>query len=163
MWWITAGCLLVKVICSHLKVTQAPVEIWQASETSQGKSSPGNFHHQYLPELHISQCEQLSLDGEKCVLLLCAWKPAFSNSITYNYWKRGHLGNLSNVMFMLFQNSYRLSYYQQKFNAHILNHTWVMKHFIIACKMLVWVIHSNRTLNNFDYIITNVGNLYLCF
>ena len=25
----------------------------------------------------VSKCVQLSFDGEKCVLLLCAWKPVF--------------------------------------------------------------------------------------
>ena len=28
----------------------------------------------------VSQCTQQSCDGEKCVLLLCGWKPAFLNS-----------------------------------------------------------------------------------
>ena len=32
----------------------------------------------------VSQCVQLSFDGEKCVLLLCAWKLAFLKS--------GHIG-----------------------------------------------------------------------
>ena len=54
MWWITAGCLLVKGICRHLKVTQALMDIWQASETSHNKSSPGNFQHQYLPKLLVN-------------------------------------------------------------------------------------------------------------
>ena len=35
----------------------------------------------------VSQCVQLSFDSEKCVLLLCAWKPAFlkSGHIIYTY------------------------------------------------------------------------------
>ena len=44
---------LVKGRWSHLKIIQALVNIWQASETqaSHSKSSQGNFQHQYLPEL----------------------------------------------------------------------------------------------------------------
>ena len=40
--------------CSHLKVTRALVDVLQASETSHSKSSPGNFQHQYLPELLVN-------------------------------------------------------------------------------------------------------------
>ena len=50
----TAGCLLVQGICSHLKVTWALVDVWQASETSHSKSSLGNFQHQYMAELLVN-------------------------------------------------------------------------------------------------------------
>ena len=53
MCWITAGYLLVKEIWSHLKVTRALTDIWQASETNHSKSSLGNFH-QYLAELLVN-------------------------------------------------------------------------------------------------------------
>ena len=56
MWWITVGCLLVKGICSHLKVTRALMDIWQASEISHSKSSLGNFQHWYLLELLANIC-----------------------------------------------------------------------------------------------------------
>ena len=54
MWWTTASCLLVKGICSYLKATRTLVDVWQASETSHSKSSPGNFQHQYLAELLVN-------------------------------------------------------------------------------------------------------------
>ena len=54
VWWITAGCLLVKGLWSHLKATQALMDVSQASETSHSKSSLGNFHHQYLAELLVN-------------------------------------------------------------------------------------------------------------
>ena len=53
VWWIKAGCLLVKERWSHLKTTWALMEIGQASETSYSKSRLGNFHHQYLPEFLV--------------------------------------------------------------------------------------------------------------
>ena len=49
MWWITASYLFVKGRWSHLKVTQALVNVWQASKTSHTKSSLGIFLHQYVP------------------------------------------------------------------------------------------------------------------
>ena len=33
-----------------------------------------------IPAWIVSQCEQLSFNGEKCVLMLCAWKVAFLKS-----------------------------------------------------------------------------------
>ena len=45
--------------------------------TSHSKSSQGNFQHQYLPKLLINVYSYHLFDGEKCVLLLCVWKPAF--------------------------------------------------------------------------------------
>ena len=42
--------LLVKGRWSHLKNTQALMDLWQASEISHSKSSLGNFQHQYLAE-----------------------------------------------------------------------------------------------------------------
>ena len=60
MWWITDGCLLVKesqkelLGRSHLKTTQALVDVWEASETSHSKISLGNFQHQYLAELLVN-------------------------------------------------------------------------------------------------------------
>ena len=43
--------------------------------TSHSKSNLGNFHHQYLTKLLVNVYS--SLDGEKCVLMLYAWKLAF--------------------------------------------------------------------------------------
>ena len=50
---------------------------------SHSKSSLGNFQHQYLAELLVNVYMQLSFDGEKYVLLLCAWKVTFLNQVTY--------------------------------------------------------------------------------
>ena len=66
-------------IWTHLKATWALIDVQRASETSHSKSTPGNFQHQYLPEL-FSQCVLLSFDGEKYVLLLNVWKLAFLKS-----------------------------------------------------------------------------------
>ena len=54
MWWITACCLFVKTRWSHLKTTQALMDIWQASETSHSKNIIGNFQHQCLNKLFIN-------------------------------------------------------------------------------------------------------------
>ena len=64
--------------CQGMKVTLALVDIWQASATSHSKSSPGNFQHQYWPGwIVINMYSYILFDIEKCVLLLCEWKPAF--------------------------------------------------------------------------------------
>ena len=54
------------------------MHVWKTSEISHSEISLDNFQHQYLPELL-----QLSIGGEKRVMLLCAWKPAFLNPVTY--------------------------------------------------------------------------------
>ena len=41
-----------------------------------------------IPGWIVSQCVQLLFDGEKCVLLLCAWKPAFLRSGHILIWSR---------------------------------------------------------------------------
>ena len=78
MWWITASCLLAKGICSHLKATRTLVDVWQASETSHSKAARATFS--INTGWIVSQRVQLLFDGEKCVLLLCAWKLAFLRS-----------------------------------------------------------------------------------
>ena len=54
IWWIIAGCLLVKGRWRHLKTTWTLVDVWKASETSHSKSSLGNFQYQYLVELLVN-------------------------------------------------------------------------------------------------------------
>ena len=44
------------------------------------KSSLGNIQHQCLPKLLANVHIQLLFDGEKCVLLLCAWLLDFLKS-----------------------------------------------------------------------------------
>ena len=78
---------------SQLSVCQGDMEPFKADlstcgrlrslETSHSKSSLGNFQHQYLPELLVNMYSH-HFDGEKCVLLLCAWKVAFLKSC-HNY------------------------------------------------------------------------------
>ena len=58
-----------------------PVHSWtsdkpqkQATEKQAGQLSAS------IPGWIVSQRVQLSFDGEKCVLLLCAWKPVFLRS-----------------------------------------------------------------------------------
>ena len=66
VWWITTGCLLVKGRWSHLKATLAPVDVWQASETSHSKSNLDNFQHQYMAELLVNVC----------LAIVWWWKPS---------------------------------------------------------------------------------------
>ena len=56
MWWIITDCLALPVEgkWSHLKTSQALMDIWQDSETSHSKSSLGNYQHQYLSELLVN-------------------------------------------------------------------------------------------------------------
>ena len=82
VWWITAGCLLVKGICSHLKATRALVDVWQASETSHSKSSQGNFQHQYLPEL-LFNVYGYHLMVKSMIWCCVHGKWLFSNLVTY--------------------------------------------------------------------------------
>ena len=76
VWWITAGCLFVKGICSQLKVTQALTDIWLTSETSHSQSSPSNVQHQYLRELLVNVYNYRLLI-KKCFLMFCESKVAF--------------------------------------------------------------------------------------
>ena len=71
-------------VWSHLKLTWALVDIWQASETSHNKSNLGNFHHQYLTlaELLVnvySYCLMVKSMSWCCV----HGSQLFSNLVTY--------------------------------------------------------------------------------
>ena len=77
--------LLAKGMCSHLKVTWALMDIWQASETSHSKSSPGNFQHQYLPELLVN-VYSYRLMVKVCFAVVCV-EAGFSQI-------RSHVNNL---------------------------------------------------------------------
>ena len=69
-------------ICSHLKATRTLVDVRQASETSHGKSSPGNFQHQYPAELLVnvySCCLMVKSVSCCCV----RGSRLFSNLVTY--------------------------------------------------------------------------------
>ena len=82
LWWITAGCVLVKRICSHVKVTRALVDVWQASETSHSKSNLGNFQHQYLPKLLVNVCScRLMMKSVSWCCVHGRW--LFSNLVTF--------------------------------------------------------------------------------
>ena len=65
------------------------MDIWKASETSHSKSSLGNFQDQYLAELVVNAYSYHYCEGEKCVLLLCAWKASILKSthkVAYKYY-----------------------------------------------------------------------------
>ena len=80
-WWVTAGYLLAKGLWSHLKVTQALVDVWQASETSHSKSSPSNFQHQHLSELLVNVYSYHSMvKSVSCCCVRGSW--FFSNPVT---------------------------------------------------------------------------------
>ena len=82
VWWITASCLLVKGICSHLKTTRTLVDVWKASETSHSKSSPGNFQHQYLAELLVNMYSyRLMVKSVSCCCVRGSW--LFPDLVTY--------------------------------------------------------------------------------
>ena len=94
VWWITAGSLLAKGISSHLKVT------WALVDVKPQQKQPRQLSASILAWI-VSQCVQLSFDGEKCVVLLCTWKPAFLKSVHIyciaeniskrKYWKFSYL------------------------------------------------------------------------
>ena len=70
---------------SQLSACQEDVEPFKGDPSTHGcLASLRNKPQQKQPGQHsasiVSQCVQLSFDGEKCVLLLCAWKPAFLKS-----------------------------------------------------------------------------------
>ena len=80
----TAGCLLVQGICSHLKVTWALVDIWQASQTSHSKSNPGNFH-QYMAELLVNISNyHLMVKSVSWCCVRARW--LFTNLVTFCVW-----------------------------------------------------------------------------
>ena len=70
---------------SYLVCFQLQFNNWKGEPTDflqhlqvYSKSSLGNFQLQYLAyTLIVSLCMQPAFDGERCVLLLCAWKPVF--------------------------------------------------------------------------------------
>ena len=83
VWWIAASCVLVKGRGSHIKTTQALLDVWQASETSHSKSSLGNLQHQYLPDhefLVNVYSYHLMEKNVSCCCVRGRW--IFSNSVT---------------------------------------------------------------------------------
>ena len=82
VWWITAGCLLAKGIWRHLKTTRAPMDVWQALETSPSKSSQGKFQHQYLPELLVDVYSYHLMVNSVSCCCVCV-RRLFSNAVTY--------------------------------------------------------------------------------
>ena len=82
----SASCV---VNYSRLSACQGEMEPFEADQSTHGRlTSLRNKPQQKQPRqlsvsIHasiVSQCIQLSFDGEKCVLLLCAWKASFLKS-----------------------------------------------------------------------------------
>ena len=74
---------------SWLSASQGDMEPFEGDPSTRGRlTSLRNKPQQKQPRqlsasIHasiVSQCIQLSFDGEKCVLLLCAWKASFLKS-----------------------------------------------------------------------------------
>ena len=88
-------------ICSHLKATCTVVDVWQASETSHRKSSPGNFQHQYLAELLVNVYSYRLM--VKSVSSCCMrGSRLFSNLITYFLWYTlSYCISLFNTVFLI--------------------------------------------------------------
>ena len=103
MWWITADCLLATGICNHLKLTQALMDVWQASETNHSKSISGNFQHQYLPKLLINVYIYYLMVKSMSCCCVCV-RQLFSNSVTYVFLKFDNLCNLLNQAHTWFLN-----------------------------------------------------------
>ena len=70
VWWITAGFLLAKGIYSHLKAAWALMDVWQASETSHSKSSPGNFSINTCLNCY-SMCTAILWLWKVCLVVVC--------------------------------------------------------------------------------------------
>ena len=84
MWWITAICLSVKGIWSHLKIIRALEDVQQASETSHSKSSLGKFQHQYLTKLLVDVYSyHLMEKSVSCCCVHGSWLS--SNPVTNDY------------------------------------------------------------------------------
>ena len=85
---ISQSCGELKWIWSHLKASRALVDAWQTSETSQSKSSLGNFQHQYLAELLVVYSYRLMMKSVS-MLRTCMHRSlragVFSNLVTYLY------------------------------------------------------------------------------
>ena len=74
---------------SRLSACQGDMESFEGDPSTRGRltslrnkpqqKQPGQFSASILARI-VSQCIQLSFDGEKCVLLLCAWKASFLKS-----------------------------------------------------------------------------------
>ena len=71
---------------SWLSACQGYMQLLEGDPSTRGRltslrNKPQQKHPRQLsaskPACIVSQYVQLSFDGEKCVLLLCAWKPAF--------------------------------------------------------------------------------------
>ena len=71
---------------SHLKTIQPFVDIWQASETSHSIEAVWLTFSTNACLNIFSECIQLLCDGEKCVLLLYAWKTVFSQTQSQIVW-----------------------------------------------------------------------------
>ena len=79
-------------ICSHLKVAWVLVDIWQVSEKSHRKSSPGNFQYQYLPELLVNVYSYCLMVKSMSYFSVCG-SQLFSNlSQLYIYYIAGNIG-----------------------------------------------------------------------
>ena len=74
---------------SHLSYCQRDMEPFEGDPSTCGRLTSLRYKLQQkqpwqlsisIPALIVSSCVQLSFDGEKCVLLLCLWKPAFLKS-----------------------------------------------------------------------------------
>ena len=81
-WRFLAECPPGLARCSHLKNTQALVNIWQATETSQDKSRLINFLavvHTWIVSLYI---QPLNI-GQKCIFVCVPIRMVLANPVTY--------------------------------------------------------------------------------
>ena len=83
VWWFTASCLLVQGRWSHLKTTQALVNVWQTSETSLSKSSL------CLPQSLVNVYSYCVMVKSMPCCYVC-WKPAFVKSSYILCMKKTH-------------------------------------------------------------------------
>ena len=78
---------LISQLCGELQpavyLSRGYVAIWRWPEHSlmfdrpQNQATAEAAWATFILAWIVSQCAQLLFDGEKCVLLLCVWKPAF--------------------------------------------------------------------------------------
>ena len=83
--WIAAGYLLFNGRWSHLRVTQALMDVWQAAKQATAKSL-GYFQHQYLAKLLVNMYSYCLM--VKSVFYFCVrGKSLFSNPVTFKLCK----------------------------------------------------------------------------
>ena len=141
---------------SRLSACQGDMEPFEGDLSTRGRlTSLRNKPQQKQPRqlsasIHawiVSQCIQLSFDGEKCVLLLCAWKASFLKS--------GH-----NYVFIFFIMLHCILQYEQHWYKNLSMHTLIysIRVYLQLCTMSI----LNVLLESIDLNSLHWAGYLLC-